>query len=146
MLAGHRDNYGVKILKMLGVAPPDWMHPTGSGLEGSTSSIPMLLIGSPVWFGPFVFTGFLAGAWVFLRRGLWRDSLWLFLTVMLVANLLGVMAVNPRAAYLSPAVLPIAVFCALAFRKVLSDQQLRELVFVAYVFVVINVFINSLTS
>ena len=146
MLAGHRDNYGVKILKMLGVAPPDWMHPTGSGLEGSTSSIPMLLIGSPVWFGPFVFTGFLAGAWVFLRRGLWRDSLWLFLTVMLVANLLGVMAVNPRAAYLSPAVLPIAVFCALAFRKVLSDQQLRELVFVAYAFVVINVFINSLTS
>jgi hypothetical protein len=43
-------------------------------------------------------------------------------------------------------VLPIAVFCALAFRKVLSDQQLRELVFVAYAFVVINVFINSLTS
>lgn len=146
MLAGHRDNYGVKILKMLGIAPPEWMHPTGMGLEGSTSSIPLLLIGSPVWFGPFIFAGVLAGAWAFLRRGLWRDPLWLFLSVMLAANLVGVMAVNPRAAYLSPAVLPMAVFCALAFRKVLSNQQFRELVFVAYAFVVINVLIISLAS
>lgn len=146
MLAGHRDNYGVKILKMLGIAPPDWMHPTGSGLEGSTSSIPFLLLGSPVWFGPFIFAGVLAGAWAFLRWRLWRDPLWLFLSAMLTLNLVGVLAVNPRAAYLSPAVLPIAVFCALAFRKVLSNQQFRELVFVAYAFVVINVLIISLAS
>jgi hypothetical protein len=145
MLLGHRDHYGVKILKVLGIAPPEWMHGT-SGLEGGTGSIPYLILGAPVWFGPFLFGGFLVGIWVFLRRGLWRDSTWLFLVVMLLANLIGVMAVNPRAAYLSPAVLPLAVFCAMALREVLSDQHRRELVFVTYAFVAINILILTLSS
>jgi hypothetical protein len=145
LLTGHRDHYGVKILNVLGIVPPEWMHGTG-GLEGSTSSIPLLILGAPVWFGPFVFGGFLVGLWVFLRRGLWRDSAWLFLVVLLLANMIGVMAVNPRAAYLSPAVLPLAVFCAMALREVLSNQHRRELVFVAYAFVAINIVILALSS
>ena len=146
MLAGHRDNYGVKILKTLGIAPPEWMHVTGMGLEGSTSSIPFLLLGAPVWFGPFIFAGILLGGWLFLKKALWRDSLWLFLVVFLAINFVGVLAVNPRAAYLSPAVLPMAVFCALAYKKSLSSQHCRELVFLAYAFVVINVLIISISS
>jgi len=146
MLAGHRDNYGVKILKILGIAPPEWMHMTGMGLEGSTSSIPFLLLGSPVWFGPFIIVGILLGGWLFFKKALWADSLWLFLVVFLATNLVGVLSVNPRAAYLSPAVLPIAVFCALAYKKVLSAQHCRELVFLAYAFVVINVLIISISS
>jgi hypothetical protein len=60
--------------------------------------------------------------------------------------LIGVMAVNPRAAYLSPAVLPLAVFCAMALLEVLNDQHRRELVFVAYAFVAINIVILALSS
>ena len=75
-----------------------------------------------------------------------RDSCWLFLVVFLATNLVGVLSVNPRAAYLSPAVLPIAVFCALAYKKALSAQHCRELVFLAYTFVVINVLIISISS
>ena len=146
MLAGHRDNYGVKILKTLGIAPPEWMHVTGLGLEGSTSSIPLLLLGAPVWFGPFIFAGILLGGWLFFKKALWRDSLWLFLVVFLATNLVGVLAVNPRAAYLSPAVMPMAIFCALAYRKALSAQHCRELVFLAYAFVAINVLIISISS
>jgi len=146
MLVGHRDNYGVKILKTLGIAPPEWMHVTGMGLEGSTSSIPFLLLGSPVWFGPFIFAGILLGGWLFFKKALWRDSLWLFLVVFLATNLVGVLAVNPRAAYLSPAVLPMAVFCALAYKKAFCAQHCRELVFLAYAFVVINVLIISISS
>jgi hypothetical protein len=146
MLAGHRDNYGVKILKTLGIAPPQWMHVSGMGLEGSTSSMQFLLLGSPVWFGPFIFVGILLGSWLFFEKALWRDPLWLFLIVFLATNLAGVLAVNPRAAYLSPAGLPIAVFCALAYKKALSAQHCRELVFLAYAFVVINVLIISISS
>ena len=146
MLAGHRDNYGVKILKILGIAPPEWMHVTGMGLEGSTSSIPFLLLGSPVWFGPFIFAGILLGGWVFFTKALWSDSLWLFLVVFLATNLVGVLAVNPRAAYLSPAVLPMAVFCALAYKQAFCAQHCRELVFLAYAFMVINVLIISFSA
>lgn len=146
MLAGHRDNYGVKILKTLGLVPPDWMHTTGTGLEGSTSSITFLFLGWPVWFGPFIFVGLIVGVYAFIKKSLWRDPLWLFLVVFLVTNLAGVVAVNPRAAYLSPAVLPMSLLCALVFKKILSPQHCRELVFQAYAFVVINVLIISISS
>lgn len=144
MLMGHRNNYAVKIFKIIGIMPPDWMHPTGSGLEGSSSSIPLLLLGAPVWFGPFLFSGFLAGCWVFLREKLWHEPLWLFLAVFLAANLIGVMAVNPRAAYLSPAVLPFAFFGSLAYFKLLKFRQCQEVFFIAYAFILIDILILTL--
>lgn len=142
MLMGHRDNYGIKIFKIIGIMPPDWMRP-GLGLEGSSSSIPLLLVGAPVWFGPFLFFGFLAGCILFLRKALWNEPVWLFLAVFLVANLVGVMAVNPRAAYLSPFVLPFAFFSALAYFKLLNLRQCQELFFVAYALILIDIIILS---